>query len=67
MIKPDTKIQSTEISKRIKNILSKCNIFTIENLMNCDLARLKIIRGLGENSIREIVTYTHKHGCFFKD
>lgn len=67
MITEETKIQNTDLDNSIKNILSKCNIFTISDLIKCDIARLKRIRGLGKKSITKIVVYTHKNGFFFNN
>ena len=67
MITEETKIQNTDLDTSIKNILSKCHIYTIADLLKCDIARLKRIRGLGRKSITNIVVYTHKNVFFFND
>lgn len=65
MITEETKIQNTELPKRIKNILSRCNIFTIKDLMNRDIDRLYRINGLGSKSINNIINYVGDNGFFF--
>lgn len=66
MITEETKIQNTELDKSIKNILSKCKIYTISDLLKCDVPRLKRIRGIGKESIRGILNFIEINGFELK-
>jgi len=65
MITEETKIQNTELDTSIKNILSRCNIFTISDLLKCDIPRLKRIRGLGNERVKEILHFININGFYF--
>ena len=45
MITEETKIQNTDLDTSIKNILSICRIYTVADLLKCDIPILKRIRG----------------------
>lgn len=67
MITEETKIQNTDLPKNIKNILSRCNIFTIKDLVKNDIQRLYRIRGLGKKSIKTILGFVNDSGFFFNN
>lgn len=67
MITEETKIQNTDLDTSIKNILSRCNIFTIEDLLKCDIPKLKRIRGLGKGRVKEILHFININGFFFNN
>jgi|GEM_PF-6770372 len=65
MITEETKIQNTDLDTSIRNILSKCHIFTIGDLLKCDIPRLKRIRGLGNERVKEILHFINVNGFYF--
>lgn len=67
MIKPDTEISETELNENIKKVLTENNINTITDLMKYKLLDLSKLKGIGKNSRRQILLFTHKNGYFFKD
>ncbi len=67
MITEETKIQNTDLDTSIKNILSRCQIYTIEDLLKCDIPRLKRIRGLGNERVKEILQLININGFYFND
>lgn len=66
MITEETKIHNTELSKQTKNILSRCRIYNINDLINIDIQRLYRIYGLGSVRINEIIFYLGDNGFFLK-
>jgi len=67
LITEETKIQNTELPKRIKNILSNCHIYTIEDLIKCDKSRLMRIRGFGKANIMVLVNFVNDSGFYFNN
>ncbi len=65
MITEEAKIQNTDLDTSIKNILSRCNIFTVSDLLKCDIPRLKRIRGLGNERVKEILHFININGFYF--
>jgi len=65
MITEETKIQNTELDTSIRNILSRCHIFTVKDLLKCDIPRLKRIRGLGAERVKEILHFLNINGFHF--
>ena len=66
MIKLETKIQNTDLPKTIRNIFSRCHIFTINELVNCDFYRLLRIRGIGKARLSKVNSYLNDNGFFLK-
>lgn len=64
MITEETKIQNTGLPPYIKDVLSRCCIFTIADLCKCDIARLMRIRTFGKSRITIINNYLNDNGFF---
>ncbi len=64
MITEETKIQNTTLPKSIKNILSRCNIFTVKDLLK-DKDRLMRIRGIGFGNYGYIIRFVNDNGFNF--
>jgi DNA-directed RNA polymerase alpha subunit len=65
MITLETKIQNTDLDTSIKNILSRCYIYDINDLVKTDIPGLKRIRGLGIERVKEILNFMHDNGLYF--
>ena len=55
-------ILDSSLDSRIKNILMRYDIFTLDDLIHYDYQKLRKIRGLGEGSLVEIKKYVHEFG-----
>lgn len=55
-------ILDSSLDSRIKNILTRYDIFTVDDLIHYDYQKLGKIRGLGEGSLIEIKKYVHEFG-----
>ena len=67
MITEETKIQNTDLDTSIKNILSICRIYTVADLLKCDIPILKRIRGLGNERVKEILHFIKINGFDFNN
>lgn len=64
MITEETLIKQTGMPYSIKNILIRCYIYTIGDLIKRDIEGLKRINGIGNNRINKINQYLNENGFF---